>query len=316
MQGSKCLVDADYSPGVPVSDRHGGGRVEVWRDWLWRWEVVRRCGVSRLRGNSEPRQQTSAKVGQLQRISGTIGGFARRREAPEPRMALLEALNRDHFQRELAPLIHCELDPAAIEFYGLPAYKSYHLRKHGQLLKRCRKLLAKRKRRRFLQEEDYIRLGRFRETETYRFLEELWAAGLDYRQVTRYRDFVKRLESGNAIRLRSKRRRMESVADLDDYFQDYVQLLQSMQARGYIATTATDRITIMIDRDGGILKETKGRHRLAAAQIVGAPWVPVRISHVHTAWVAAQGCGATQEQRLELARRALEKSRQRLGARG
>lgn len=212
-------------------------------------------------------------------------------------------------------MLQAEIPPSAIVHYGLPAYKKYQFGKGGLFLKRLRKLAAVPKRRRLIQHEDYIRLGTFREMETWRFLDELWRAGLDWRQVERYREFSQRLARGEVIRLPSKRLRIASSAELDAYFEDYVRLLESMRDHGYLAGKSKDRITILIDRDGSILKETKGRHRLAAAQVVGAPSVPVRISHVHAAWVDAQApAGGPALSRLELTRRAIASTLAALGA--
>jgi len=77
-----------------------------------------------------------------------------------------------------------------------------------------------------------------------------------------------------------------------------------MAELGYVATGASHRIKILIDRNGDILEETKGRHRLAAAQIVGVASVPMQISHVHATWVDAQ----SGPLHLERTRRAIERA--------
>lgn len=206
-------------------------------------------------------------------------------------------------------MLRSEIDPRAIVAYGLPAYKQYQLRPMGWTQRRIRKLWSQRSRARLVQDRDYLRLGTFQETETYRFLAELQRENLDWRRVERYREFRRRIEAGEVVHLRSKRRRMTTVAELEPYFEEYAGLLRSMSERGYVATGASDRIMILIDGSGGILKETKGRHRLAAAQLAGVRSVPIRISHVHARWVAAQP-GATPVERVRTAiERALEGAR-------
>jgi hypothetical protein len=217
---------------------------------------------------------------------------------------VVKKMLRDPLERELAALLRPDIDPLAIVEYGIPAYKRYQLSRQPLLVRRVRKLMSQPARSRLVQADDYIRLGTFRETETWRFLDELWRADLDFRSVSRYHDFARRIAAGETIVLRSKRRRMATTSELDAYFADYVDLLRSMHERGYVATGASDRIMIMIDRHGGIMKETKGRHRLAAAQIVGVRSVPVKISHVHAAWVDAQE-GASP---LERTARAIERA--------
>lgn len=218
--------------------------------------------------------------------------------------AAVKKLLRDPLERELAPLLRGEIDPRAIVEYGIPAYKRYQLSSQPLLVRRIRKLLSQPARSRLVQHDDYIRLGTFQETETWRFLDQLWRANLDFRSVDRYHEFARRIAGGETIVLRSKRRRMSNATELDAYFADYVELMNSMREKGYVATGASDRIMIMIDHRGGIMKETKGRHRLAAAQIAGVRTVPIRISHVHAAWVEAQD-GATHAEKV---RRAIERA--------
>jgi hypothetical protein len=213
-------------------------------------------------------------------------------------------LLRDPLERELAPLLRRDIDPRAIVEYGIPAYKRYQLSGQPLLVRRVRKLLSQPARSRLVQSGDYLRLGTFPETETWRFLDQLWRANLDFRSVDRYHEFSRRIAAGETIVLRSKRRRMSNTSELDAYFADYVELMRSMSENGYVATGASDRIMIMIDHHGGIMKETKGRHRLAAAQIAGVRSVPVRISHVHAAWVGAQD----GENQLEKTRQAIERA--------
>jgi hypothetical protein len=182
--------------------------------------------------------------------------------------AIVRMLFRDPLKVELAALLHTRVDPRRIAAYGLPAYKSYQLRRQSPIARCMCKFLSQRSRARLVQDPDYLRLGAFQETETYRFLAQLWQADLDWRRVDRYQEFRRLIESGEVLHLRSKRRRITTAADLDVYFEQYASLLRSMAQLGYVATGASDRITILIDRNGDILKETKGRHRLEAAQIV------------------------------------------------
>jgi hypothetical protein len=215
-------------------------------------------------------------------------------------------LLRDPLERELASLLRRDIDPRAIVEYGIPAYKRYQLSRQPLFVRRIRKLLSQPARSRLIQTGDYLRLGTFQETETWRFLDQLWRADLDFRAVDRYHEFARRIGAGETIVLRSKRRRMANTKELDAYFADYVDLMRSMSEKGYVATGASDRIMIMIDHHGGIMKETKGRHRLAAAQIAGVRSVPVRISHVHAAWVQAQDGASLLEKTRQAIERAIE----------
>jgi hypothetical protein len=223
-------------------------------------------------------------------------------------------LSRDADKRRFASLLRWDIDPAVLDAYGLPAYKRYQFREEPRLVRRLRKLASRPKRRRLLQSEDFLRIGSFRETETYRFLAELDAAAMDWRRTRRYGEYAARIARGEAVRLHSKRKHMAVEADLDDYFREYVDLLTSMRERGYLATGSKDRITVMIDRDGSLFKETKGRHRLAAAMIARAKSVPVRISHVHAAWVEAQRAMSPQASREQHIEAAILRAMERIAA--
>lgn len=113
------------------------------------------------------------------------------------------------------------------------------------------------------------------------FLSELWAAQGDYTQTARYRDIMADLDAGRIVRMESKGYTITSTSDAARYFEDYVALLRSMAAEGYVAGRAVDDMLVMVGRDRKLVKESRGRHRFAAAQVVGVPSVPVRISHIH-----------------------------------
>ncbi len=80
------------------------------------------------------------------------------------------------------------------------------------------------------------------------------------------------------------RRTFSGEAPLFEYFEGICTLLQSMAKDGYDLNKAGP-ISLAIGRDGTLIKEKHGHHRLAAAQLLGLDTVPFAIMTVHTRWL-------------------------------
>ncbi len=133
---------------------------------------------------------------------------------------------------------------------------------------------------------------RISEMPTYRNLEGLYRVMPDYRGCEWYRRALQQIESGipyhHNIHLQAR-----SQAELDGLFEHhFMPLLSSMASQGYRHQEGADLPDGMVTRHGELLKTERGRHRLAAAQIVGADTLyPLRIVAVHRAWWRGQGKG-------------------------
>ena len=90
------------------------------------------------------------------------------------------------------------------------------------------------------------------------------------------------------------------------YLEVYVGFLDSMATEGYRPERTRDEIGVAISRQGRILKINRGLHRLAMAQRVGLPSIPVRVRCVHREWWNKIVDGAWGETALARVRAALK----------
>lgn len=68
------------------------------------------------------------------------------------------------------------------------------------------------------------------------------------------------------------------------YLRNYLGFLDDMGRNGFDPSRGKDSIGVAVSRDGTLLKVNRGLHRLAMAQRLGLPSIPVRVRHVHRDW--------------------------------
>lgn len=127
----------------------------------------------------------------------------------------------------------------------------------------------------------------FRDHPVYAIVRELAQSSLDYRQTSSFRAALRQLESrGKAAPVHGGRcyRDRES---LENYFEGVARLMESMAKHGYDLDKASP-MPISVGRNGELIKEKHGHHRLAAAQFLRLREVPFAIFTVHTQWLAGQ----------------------------
>src|SRR5690606_20027250 len=100
----------------------------------------------------------------------------------------------------------------------------------------------------------------------------------------RYQELLAALNRGQPWRSHQTGVYLDTPDKIYRYLQVYVGFLDSMARDGYVAERCRDEIGVAISRDGRILKINRGLHRLAMAQRVGLPSIPVRVHAVHRLW--------------------------------
>ena len=80
-----------------------------------------------------------------------------------------------------------------------------------------------------------------------------------------------------------------------------------MAQDGFDLRRGKDALGVVISREGRILKINRGLHRLAMAQRLGLPSVPVQVRHVHRLWWDRVTAGATGELALHRMQQALHR---------
>ena len=197
----------------------------------------------------------------------------------------LKELLEDPVYVKLKRHLSINVNPDQIEHYAVPyeeiieAYsksKSFYMKlKHYIKLKRVPFVIPKSKN---------IPVELFENDEIkFQLMKDLWVKKFEYKKTARYSELLERMKGDKPVTLK-KKYDFKTEEDLKEYFKDYEALLKSMSENGYNLNIKQDELMVWIGPDGEMIKSIAGRHRMAAAKIVGAPFVPVRIRHIHQNW--------------------------------
>lgn len=210
---------------------------------------------------------------------------------------------------ELRDQLLLNINPSSIKYIGklrpwhrnLNFLKKIHLTRLYDLLKPSSGLIINHK----------IECRIFTESRKYIFMRELLDFELDYKKTEWYAFLKQKIDKGKSIAMPVKGYHISSHQQLHDYCLDYVSLLESMRANGYLPEKGNDELRAIIGPDGELIKSSKGRHRLSAAQLVGVKRIPMRVKCIHKKWVDSQQSrnqnDMTLKQKIILALRATEK---------
>lgn len=188
----------------------------------------------------------------------------------------------DPIPEKLGDAALIRIDPSRIILYGeTPAEQRKDGNKYLHALYRSRE--------RFILPGRWdLNCGWFRDLERYRAVEELRRHDLDYTKCTRFQTLLEQVRSGKVLAYKNKGLVLRSEADVHAYMRGHVEVCKSMRDFGYLPERANDHICVMIGRDGDLIKEVRGRHRLAIAQVFRVQEVVVLVRHVHPIWVRKQ----------------------------
>ncbi len=124
----------------------------------------------------------------------------------------------------------------------------------------------------------------FSDHTTYRLVQEVLDADLQYECTATFQGALTKLKKRGVVRLgRGERHAFSIESDLHQYFSGIANLLYSMSQRGYDPEASP--MGLAIGRDGCLIKEKHGHHRLAAAQLLGVKVVSFSIVTIHLQWL-------------------------------
>ncbi|WP_245391738.1 hypothetical protein [Salinicola aestuarinus] len=147
--------------------------------------------------------------------------------------------------------------------------------------------------------------GDLRRGSRYRFISDLDIHRDDLTQTERFQQLRSRLASGRPWSSYQQGLLLDTEAKIIAYLQTYLAFLDDMAVRGFDAERGKDELGVAVTRDGRLLKINRGLHRLAMAQRLGLPRVPVRVRAVHRQWWDQVTTGARGETALARVRAAL-----------
>ncbi|SDL54317.1 hypothetical protein SAMN05661010_01941 [Modicisalibacter muralis] len=129
-----------------------------------------------------------------------------------------------------------------------------------------------------------LRRGDLRAGSRYRFISELDERRDDLRATERFRTLKARLDEGRPWSSHQQGILLDSEQKILAYLRLYLGFLDGMAQMGFNAQLGKDRPGVAISRTGKILKINRGLHRLAMAQRLGIPQIPVQVRAVHRQW--------------------------------
>ncbi|WP_414500402.1 hypothetical protein [Zymobacter sp. IVIA_12111.31 C1] len=150
-----------------------------------------------------------------------------------------------------------------------------------------------------LKRED-LRIG-----DRYRFISDIDEHRQHLEKTERYQRYLDDLRRGKPARFRQLGIRLDSPELIKRYLQVYLRFLDNMATHGFDADKGKDELGVAVSREGRLIKINKGLHRLAMAQRIGLPTVPVRVQWVHRDWWANVTDGARGAEALARVKAAL-----------
>lgn len=128
------------------------------------------------------------------------------------------------------------------------------------------------------------RRGDLRIGTRYQLISELDENRDQLEKTGRFQELMQCIERGEPWASHQLGVRLDTPEEILSYLRIYVDFLDDMAANGFDTSRGKDALGVAITRDGTILKVNRGLHRLAMAQRLGLPSIPVQVRHVHREW--------------------------------
>ncbi|WP_200172917.1 hypothetical protein [Ectothiorhodospira shaposhnikovii] len=137
----------------------------------------------------------------------------------------------------------------------------------------------------FLRDEDHWDVAEFSESYQYRLIKEIWHHRDDLGAAPLYQSLLEDIQRGDGFQRGGRQRfALTDEAALIHYMTTYLDIMRDIAENGYRADAGPDELGVAIAGDGELMKYSSGKHRLAMAQVLGIPRIPVRICRIHQGW--------------------------------
>ncbi len=124
-------------------------------------------------------------------------------------------------------------------------------------------------------------------------------------RTAKFKELFQKIKDGDPWHSHQQGVYLDTPEKIFSYLNVYVGFLDNMIEHGYDRQRPKDALGVVISREGRILKINRGLHRLAMAQWIGLPTIPVQVRHIHRLWWQDVTRGANGEIALERMRDAL-----------
>ena len=122
------------------------------------------------------------------------------------------------------------------------------------------------------------------ETSRQHFIDDIWYHRLDLSTSNNYARLLEKLEQGQPLSIHHQGILLNTPERISGYLDHYRLYMEDMSCFGFKAGLGKDRLGVVIDRHGGLIKSNKGLRRIAMAQTLGIQRVTVRVRAVHQQW--------------------------------
>ncbi|WP_458526512.1 hypothetical protein [Onishia taeanensis] len=151
-----------------------------------------------------------------------------------------------------------------------------------------------------------LKRGDLRFGSRYRFISDLDDHRDDLRKTERFQELKARLDAGQPWSSHQQGILLDSEHRILTYLRVYLSFHDDMAARGFDASRGKDQLGVAVSREGKLIKINRGLHRLAMAQRIGLPFVPVTVKAVHREWWERVTQGVTGQEALKCVKAALK----------
>ncbi|WP_456267932.1 hypothetical protein M1D97_11850 [Kushneria sp. AK178] len=148
--------------------------------------------------------------------------------------------------------------------------------------------------------------GDLRHGSRYRFITDLDVHRDDLTRTRRFQEHAADLKAGTPWVSAHEGILLDSEEKILTYLGIYLRFLDDMAQHGFDTNRGKDTLGVVVTRDGRLLKVNRGLHRLAMAQRLGLPAIPVTVRAVHRQWWESVTAGTTGQAALDRLARALE----------
>lgn len=129
-----------------------------------------------------------------------------------------------------------------------------------------------------------LRRGDLRYGSRYRFISDLMHHRDDLTQSDAFYRFKADVDKGRPWSSRHLGVLLDSEDRIYEYLNIYLSFIDDMAINGFDQGKGKDDLGVVVSREGKLIKINRGLHRLAMAQYLGLPSIPVRIKAVHRQW--------------------------------
>ena len=117
----------------------------------------------------------------------------------------------------------------------------------------------------------------------HRYVREIFVDGVAVRDSEQYRDMSARVSDRRA---KGSVWGCRTVADVDRYFHQLLEMYEDMRCHGYrphtdLGTSPHEEVKVHVGRGGDLIKASGGNHRVSFAKLLELPSIPVLVRGLH-----------------------------------